>query len=223
MTLLEAVKERHSVRKYADKAIEADKIAVLQAAVADANRSSGLHIQLVLNEPRAFSEGLFKYGVFSGVSNYWVMAGPKGKDEEVGYYGERLVLLAQTLGLHTCWVGLTYKKIPGTYVLEKGEQVYCVISLGYGLNAGVPHPLRPAEKFYETGGRPAPAWFLDGVAAAVLAPTAVHQQKFRFFLHENGQVSAKALFSWVGYAQIDLGIAKCHFELGAGKENFSWA
>ena len=27
----------------------------------------------------------------------------------------------------------------------------------------------------------------------------------------------------LGYAALDLGIVKCHFEIGAGKENFSWA
>jgi len=26
----------------------------------------------------------------------------------------------------------------------------------------------------------------------------------------------------LGYAPVDLGIAKCHFEIGAGKENFEW-
>ena len=27
----------------------------------------------------------------------------------------------------------------------------------------------------------------------------------------------------IGYTQIDLGIVKYHFEVGAGKENFEWA
>jgi hypothetical protein len=27
----------------------------------------------------------------------------------------------------------------------------------------------------------------------------------------------------IGYTQMDLGIAKYHFEIGAGKENFIWA
>ena len=56
--------------------------------------------------------------------------------------------------------------------------------------------------------------------AALLAPTAVNQQKF-FFSIDNGRVSARAGRGF--YSKIDLGIAKCHFELGAGKENFSWA
>jgi nitroreductase len=149
------------------------------------------------------------------------MACPKGKEaeEKVGYYGEALVLLAQTLGLNSCWVGLTYKKIPGTFTLREGDVVHCVISLGYGTGPGIQHPLKPLENFYEADGTP-PDWFLSGVEAARLAPTAVNQQKFKFILHPGNVVEAKALFSMMGYAAIDLGIAKYHFELGAGKENF---
>ena len=110
MELIEAIKARHSVRKYLDRPIEKAKVAQLREAVDTVNAESGLNVQLVLNEPKAFSSGLWKYGQFSGVQNYFVMAGPKGKEaeEKIGYYGEKLVLLAQTIGLNTCWVGLTY-------------------------------------------------------------------------------------------------------------------
>ena len=125
MELIEAIKARHSVRKYLDRPIEKAKVAQLREAVDLVNAESGLNVQLVLNEPKAFSSGLWKYGQFSGVLNYFVMAGPKGKEaeEKIGYYGEKLVLLAQTIGLNTCWVGLTYKKIPGTFTLRDGDMV----------------------------------------------------------------------------------------------------
>ena len=65
-----------------------------------------------------------------------------------------------------------------------------------------------------------PDWFKNGIDAALLAPTAMNQQKFVFSL--NGDVvSAKAGVGF--YSKIDLGIAKYHFEVGAGKENFRWA
>ena len=200
MTLQEAIKARHSVRKYSDKPIETEKVATLRADIDKINAESGLNIQLVLDEPKAFSTGMWKYGQFSGVKNYFVMAGPKGKEaeEKIGYYGERLVLLAQTLGLNTCWVGLTYKKIPGTYTLREGDIVHCVIALGYGSIPGVQHPLKPIEQFYESEGIP-PKWFQDGMEAAMLAPTAVNQQKFKFILHEGNKVEAKTLFSMAGY------------------------
>ena len=223
MDLREAIKARHSVRKYEDKPIEAEKVDALRAAIDRINAESGLNVQLVLEEPKSFAAGLWKYGQFSGVKNYLVMAGPKGKEveEKIGYYGEELVLLAQTLGLNTCWVGLTYKKIPGTFTLREGDIVHCTISLGYGANPGVQHRLKPIEGFYEADGVP-PEWFQAGMEAVILAPTAVNQQKFRFVLHPGNVVEAKALFSMVGYTYIDLGIAKYHFEVAAGKENFAW-
>ena len=223
MELIDAIKARHSVRKYTDKPIEAAKLASLKAAVEAVNQEGGLNVQLVLDEPKAFSTGMWRYGQFSGVRNYFVMAGPKGKDaeEKIGYYGEHLVLLAQTLGLNTCWVGLTYKKIPGTFTLRDGDVVHCVIAVGYGTLPGVQHPLRPAEDFYESESLP-PEWFRAGLEAALLAPTAVNQQKFRFILHPGDKVEAIALFSMAGYTAIDLGIVKCHFEIGAGKERFEW-
>ena len=208
MELIEAIRARHSVRKYTDQAIEAAKVAALRAAVERVNGEAGLNIQLVLDEPKAFSTGMWKYGMISGVRNYFVMAGPKGKaaEEKIGYHGEQLVLLAQTLGLNTCWVGLTYKKIPGTFTLRDGDVVHCVISLGYGVTPGVQHPQKPAEEFYESDGVP-PDWFLAGVGAALLAPTAVNQQKFKFVLLPGNRVEARA----------------CHFEIGAGTKHFEWA
>ena len=221
--MMEAIKARHSVRKYIEKPIEAGTLTRLRTDVEKLNAESGLNIQLVVEEPKCFSAGLWKYGQFSGVRNYFVMAGPKGKEaeEKIGYYGEALVLLAQTLGLNTCWVGLTYKKIPGTYQLREGDVVHCVIALGYGVNSGVQHPLKPMEKFYEASGA-IPDWFKAGMEAALLAPTAVNQQKFKFILKDGNKVGTQTFFSPWGYTNIDLGIVKYHFEVGAGKENFEW-
>lgn len=223
MELTEAIRLRHSVRRYTEQSIEPEKVAILQEAIGKYNAESGLNIQLVLEEPKAFSSFLVTYGAFSGVKNYFVMAAPKGKEweEKVGYYGEKLVLLSQALGLNTCWVGLTYKKIPDAYHLREGDIIHCEISLGYGANQGVQHPLRTMEKFYEADGE-VPDWFKAGLEAALLAPTAVNQQKFKFILRDGNRVEAQALRSMVGYAIIDLGIVKCHFELGAGAENFAW-
>ena len=223
MDIKEAIKARHSVRKYDDRPIEREKVETLRDAIVRANRSGGLDIQLVLDEPQASGSKLVTCGQFAGVQDPPVLAGPKGRqaEENIGYYGEQIVLLAQTLGLSSCWVGLTYKKIPGTFTLAEGEVIHCVIALGYGLTPGVQHPLRPVENYYECEGEP-PQWFLDGMEAAMLAPTAVNQQKFRFILHEGGKVEAKPLFSMVGYMHVDLGIVKCHFEIGAGKVSFLW-
>ena len=231
MTLQEAILARHSVRQYIDKPIEAEKIAQLQALIHKSNQEAGLHMQLVVNEPKAFAGGLAKYGKFSGVGNYIAMIAPKNKDVELGYYGEQVVLLAQTLGLNTCWVGLTYSKQPDRYEIRENEVLNSVIALGYGATQGVQHPQKKTiadvaevkdEKGKVKGESNFPDWFVRGVEAALLAPTAVNQQKFLFILHPDNRVEAKARFALSSYLQTDLGIAKCHFEIGTGKKNFEW-
>ncbi len=227
MSLKEAIEARHSVRAYKEQPLSEGIVNVLQDRIAELNREGQLHIQLILNEPKAFLGTLAKYGRFRGVNNYIVMAGRKTEDldERVGYYGEHLVLLAQTLGLNTCWVGLSYSKVPGTYVLDEGEKIACYIAVGYGETQGVAHKIKTIEQVSNATDK-TPLWFKSGVEAALLAPTAVNQQKFSFkYVGINDgrhQVLAKRGFSMIGYTQMDLGIAKCHFEIGAGKENFEW-
>ena len=227
MTLLEAIEARHSVRAYKEKPLAEDTAKLLEEKIAELNKVGNLHIQLIKDESKAFQGTLAKYGKFRGVTNYFVMAGKKedGLDERIGYYGEQLVLYAQTLGLNTCWVGLSYKKIDNTFVLDEGEKVACYIAVGYGETQGVGHKIKTVEQVSNASDI-TPSWFKKGVEAALLAPTAVNQQKFSFE-HvgvKNGkhQVRAKKGFSMIGYTQMDLGIAKCHFEIGAGKENFDW-
>lgn len=226
MTLLEAVSARHSVRKYIDKELSADIIAALQDKIAECNKVGNLNIQLVQNETRAFT-GMLSYGQFSGVKNYLVMVGKKSKDldERVGYYGEQLVLFVQTLGLNTCWVGLSYRKIPEAYNVGKDEKLVCMIALGYGETQGIGHKIKSIEEVSNASDI-TPSWFKKGVEAALLAPTAVNQQKFSFehvgMKNNCHQIRAKKGFSMIGYTKIDLGIAKYHFEIGAGKVNFEW-
>ena len=226
MTLQEAITARHSVRKYIDKEIPADIVTALQDKIAEYNKVGNLNIQLVLNETRAFT-GMLSYGSFSGVRNYFVMVGKKGADldERVGYYGEQLVLLSQTLGLNTCWVGLSYRKVPEAYNVGKDEKLACMIALGYGETQGVSHKIKTIEQVSNASDI-TPSWFKKGVEAALLAPTAVNQQKFSFehvgVKNNCHQIRAKKGFSMIGYTKMDLGIAKYHFEIGAGEVNFEW-
>ena len=227
MTIQEAILARHSVRAYKEEPLTEDVVKVLENEISQVNQKSKLHIQLILNEPKAFQGTLAKYGKFRNVSNYLVMAGKKAEDldERVGYYGEYLVLLAQTLGLNTCWVGLSYTKVPGTYVLDEGEKIACYIAIGYGETQGTNHKIKTIEQVSNVSER-TPLWFKKGVEAALLAPTAVNQQKFSFeyvgMKDGHHLVHAKKGFSMIGYTQMDMGIAKYHFEIGAGKENFEW-
>lgn len=220
MNLIEAMNLRHSVRQYIDKPLEDDVISALRKEIDEINKESGMHIQLVTNESRAFDSFMAHYGKFSGVKNYIALIGKKGSDldEKCGYYGERLVLLAQQLGLNSCWVAMTYSKIKSAYKIANGEKLCVVIALGYGKTQGAAHKSKPMEKVINVNGSVS-QWFKNGVKAALLAPTAMNQQKFILSLNGN-KVSAKA--GRVFYSKVDLGIVKYHFEVGAGKENFIW-
>ena len=146
--------------------------------------------------------------------------------EWMHYYGEQLVLLAQTLGLNTCWVGLTYNNIKDAYEKGNDEKLCCMIALGYGDDPGRNMKRKTVEQVSNASDI-TPAWFKKGVEAALLAPTAVNQQKFSFeyvgMKNNRHIVKASKGFSLIGYTKMDLGIVKYHFEIGAGKENFEWA
>lgn len=221
MNLIEAMNMRHSVRQYKNKPLEAELISALETEIEACNQENGLHIQLVTNEPKAFDGFMARYGKFSGVTNYIAMVGKKGSglEEKCGYYGERLVLKAQQMGLNTCWVAMTYSKIKTAFTVDSGEKLCVVISLGYGETQGVPHKSKSMNEVTKADGA-LPDWFKSGLEAALLAPTAMNQQKFSFELTGN-QVSVRAGIGF--YAKIDIGIVKYHFEIGAGPEHFVWA
>ena len=224
MTIQEAIEARHSVRAYKDQPLADEVARRLEEEIAVVNQKGNLHVQLIRNEPKAFQGTMAKYGKFRNANNYIVMAGKKAEDldERVGYYGEHLVLLAQTLGLNTCWVGLSYSKVPGTYVLDEGEKIACYIAIGYGETQGAGHKIKTVGQVSNASDA-TPSWFRKGVEAALLAPTAVNQQKFSFehvgVKNNCHQIRAKKGFSMIGYTKMDLGIAKYHFEIGAGKVN----
>ena len=128
------------------------------------------------------------------------------------------------MGLNTCWVALTFSKQKDQYEILPGEKLICVIALGYGLNQGVAHPQKKGiEHYCKTPGE-MPEWFRRGMEAVLLAPTAINQQKFEFQLIDSNHVRAITRPTILNpYPKIDLGIAKFHFELGAGSDNFTWA
>ena len=209
MELLDLMKQRHSVRQYTDRPIEAEKRTVLNDMIAEINRNANLHIQIFYEEPKCFNSILAHYGKFTGVKNYIALVGPKGNklEETLGYYGEQLVLKAHELGLNTCWVAMTHGKSKAE--IGKGEKQVCLISFGYGCTNGVAHKSKALSEVcnYRDG---MPEWFLNGVEAALLAPTAMNQQKFFFKLQPDNNVTVTC--GKGVYTKLDLGIVTYHFE-----------
>lgn len=210
---MEWMAQRHSVRKYSNRAIEAEKRVALDRLTREINQEADLHIQILYEEPKCFDSFLAHYGKFQGVCNYIALVGKNDRnlEEKLGYYGEKLVHKAQELGLNTCWVAMTHGKSAAR--VAKGEKLVCLISLGYGTESGVAHKSKTREAVCrELSGKP--AWFLRGLDGALLAPTAMNQQKFTFTLEQDGKVTAQCGGGF--YTRLDLGIVKYHFEVASG-------
>lgn len=196
------------------------------------NEEADLHMQLVTGNNKAFNSVRKSYGLFSGVKNYIVLAGPDDRKirEKSGYYGEKIVLEAVRLGLGTCWVGGTFSKKDVECELKPGEKIYLLITLGYEAEK-IPFVNGMVKKLMGRKSKPIqeltdykgdfPDWFTEGLQCVQKAPSAINKQPVLFHLKNENEVSAST--EEKGFQDIDMGIARYHFELGAGKRNWKWS
>ena len=218
MDIKELIKSRHSVRQFTEKSIEDEKREVLNKLAEELNEESGLKIQIIYDDPECFQTLLATYGRFKNVVNYIALVGDKNLEkleEKCGYYGQQLVLKAQDMNLNTCWVGGTYGKGKCKADKEKGDKIVCVIALGYGENDGIKHKSKPVTRLCNVSEKDMPTWFKNGMVAAMMAPTALNQQKFFVSLVDDEVIitAQKGPFT-----KVDLGIVKYNFEAVTGRK-----
>lgn len=215
MTEKEAIEVRHSVRSYEEKAIEAEKVRLIEEKIEELNRAGDLHLQFIEDAGKTYTRLLNKVMGLGSAPSVIVCVGKDTEDldERVGYYGEKLVLFLQTLGLNTCWTGTFNKKNTGAKT-DDGERLVICIAVGYGKDQGKPHKSKTKEQV-TSGRKDCPEWFSEGVRLALLAPTAINQQKFSIRLNDDDSVDFTNLGGVL--SRVDLGIVKCHFEIGAGR------
>lgn len=220
MTMQEAMKLRHTVRRYTDRKISEALLARLTERLRGYHEQYGLSMKLVTENRDAFGP-LLRLVLAKGVQNYVVLAGPDRPEtgERIGRCGADFMLFAQTLGLNTWWVGGTFSRGGVGKHVPKGEKLLGLIALGYGADQGRPHKSKKPEEIAGYSGD-WPAWFTAGVEATLLAPTALNKQAFS--IRGEGRRVSMTCDNGV-FSGVDLGIGKYHFELGAGRENFEWA
>ena len=218
MDVKELIKSRHSVRQYLDKPIEDEKKRVLSGYAEFLNGKYDTSVKIFYDDADGFKNAETSYGIFSGCKNYIALV---GKSAEIcGYVGELLVLKAQELGLNTCFVGLTYKigEVKKKLRLSKGEKLQCSIALGYGKTQGCERKSKPPEKVLSLKGE-RPEILGDVIETCLAAPTAINQQKFKIVCDGENIEIVKSGFGF--YADVDLGIVKCHKDLVTGKISLS--
>jgi hypothetical protein len=210
--------------------MDPSQLTKLKSEIEHCNNESGLSIQLVEDGSEAFSGFNLGYGMFQGVRSYLALVGKTSDDhlkEKAGYYGEKLVLEATKLGLGTCWVGGTFNRNRCACNLQEDETLALIITIG-AIPAKKPfrenaiyklahRGTKSLEQLY-TADAQVPDWFLNGMKCVQKAPSAVNLQPVLFHF-EKGTVWAEVKNA-SSYQLVDLGIAKLHFELGAGNGSF---
>lgn len=216
MDLKEAIMERHSVRQFKDMPIEEETKERLISLIDECNEESGHHFQLICDDPGCFDHFLAHYGKFKNVNNYIAIVANTSREfyeENCGYYGQKIVLEAQMMGLNTCWVGGTFSKGKCKASVETGEKLLAVIAIGYGETEGTAHTSKPMDKLCTVPEKDMPDWFKEGVEAAMLAPTALNQQKFVIELKDD---TANIMAKKGPFCRVDLGIVTYNFETVSG-------
>ncbi len=220
MNLLDAIAQRHTIRTFDGRPLEGEVLTTLQEKIATINAETGLHIQLINGEENAFAGFQIHYGKWVGVTNYLAFVGPSSPElhELCGYWGEQLVLWAETQGLKTGWLDTQIVEKPAALELREGEELVVTVAIGYSDLVGKNHKIKTVEETSQVTGE-APEWFAAGMEAALLAPTAGNQQVF-CICWDGEHLSATTKPGFL--EKVDLGIVKYHFELGAGISHDMW-
>jgi len=232
--LLSAIGRRRSRRVYLDRPLSPKDTEALEVAITRINNVAGLHMWLVVGDDSAFRDARKTYGFFSGVQNYVALVGDPHdacEEERYGYFGQLLILEATLQGLGTCWVGGTFDRDAVPLELDYGMSVPCVITVGEvseelsGREKTIKRIThrrgsKNIEQMSATDG-PVPDWFIAGMEAVQKAPSAVNRQPVRF-TYRDGFVTASIKDVNAERIFYDLGIAKLHFEIGAGTGTWEW-
>ena len=225
MITVETIRERHSVREYDGKPLARVEFDALGAVVEECARESGLDIQLVGDNPEVFNV-IARFGLIRGCRAHVAFvvddakAGDVAADEAIGYWGQKIVLAAQDMGLNTCWCALCSRK-KAHAVVAPGKKVRLVIAVGHGKTQGFSRKTKSVEALSSVECAKAPAWFAAAMEAAQLAPTAMNNQNFKITLLSDGK-TVRIDAPQSGLNVIDEGIVRCNFEIAANEAGADW-
>lgn len=215
MSEIDAIKSRHSVRIYDPVKIEKEKADKIRKKIEEINEEGSLRFEFVEDAGKIYSRFTNKISGLGTAPSVIVCCGRESDtlEERIGYYGEKLVLFIQELGLNTCWTGIFNKAEAKKHVEINSRLVVC-IAVGHGRNKGIRHKSKRASQVTDKIGEK-PYWFNKGVEMALLAPTALNQQKFEIKLNDDESVDI--VNKGGPFSQVDLGIVRYHFEVGSLK------
>ena len=225
MITVETIRERHSVREYDGKPLSRAEFDALGAVVEECARESGLDIQLVGDNPEVFNV-IARFGLIRECRTHVAFvlddakAGDVAADEAIGYWGQKIVLAAQDMGLNTCWCALCSRR-KSRAVVAPGKKIRLVIAVGHGKTQGFSRKTKSVEALSSVECAKEPAWFAAAMEAAQLAPTAMNNQNFKITLLSDGK-TVRIDAPQSGLNVIDEGIVRCNFEIAANEAGADW-
>lgn len=225
MITVETIRERHSVREYDGRPLSRAEFDALGAVVEECARESGLDIQLVGDNPEVFNV-IARFGLIRGCRTHvaFVVDDAKARsvaaDEAIGYWGQKIVLAAQDMGLNTCWCALCSRK-KSRAVVAPGKKIRLIIAVGHGKTQGFSRKMKSVEALSSVECAKAPVWFAAAMEAAQLAPTAMNNQNFKITLLSDGK-TVRIDAPQSGLNVIDEGIVRCNFEIAANEAGADW-
>lgn len=225
MITVETIRERHSVREYDGKPLARVEFDALGAVVEECARESGLDIQLVGDNPEVFNV-IARFGLIRECRTHVAFvvddakAGDVAADEAIGYWGQKIVIAAQDMGLNTCWCALCSRK-KSRAVVAPGKKIRLIIAVGHGKTQGFSRKTKSVEALSSVECAKTPAWFAAAMEAAQLAPTAMNNQNFKITLLSDGK-TVRIDAPQSGLNVIDEGIVRCNFEIAANEAGADW-
>lgn len=225
MITVETIRERHSVREYDGKPLSRAEFDALDAVVEECARESGLDIQLVGDNPEVFNV-IARFGLIRECRTHVAFvlddakAGDVAADEAIGYWGQKIVLAAQDMGLNTCWCALCSRR-KSRAVVAPGKKIRLVIAVGHGKTQGFSRKTKSVEALSSVECAKELAWFAAAMEAAQLAPTAMNNQNFKITLLSDGK-TVRIDAPQSGLNVIDEGIVRCNFEIAANEAGADW-
>lgn len=213
------------MREYDGGPLSRAEFDALGAVVEECARESGLDIQLVGDNPEVFNV-IARFGLIRGCHTHVAFVVDDGKargvadDEAIGYWGQKIVLAAQDMGLNTCWCALCSRK-KSRAVVAPGKKIRLIIAVGHGKTQGFSRKTKSVEALSSVECAKVPAWFAAAMEAAQLAPTAMNNQNFKITLLSDGK-TVRIDAPQSGLNVIDEGIVRCNFEIAANEAGADW-
>lgn len=212
-----ASKERVSVRRFSESASK-DELRELKEAAAEL---SGSNVRIVVGKKKGVFDPLIGRSV-SGTETFAAVLTKSADDDYLaGSAGEAFVLECTSMGIGTCWLGLSYSKsVLNNFISFRDdyEKVRCVIAIGH--YDELPKKKTQRKTIYdltglvETAYKKVPEWQRTAVECGRNAPSARNAQPWEFDIL-NDSIQIAQVSRNFGYGALDCGIAMLHIEIGA--------